>query len=229
MFCFWASYILALCSRETTVLTFHAHQAPSDKGSTIKGKILLPSGVDPFLSRPIHKGGNSWGIYYGLVSNPPVLHTFLSLTIQCEKHAVYLYIYIIHYKIYIKKLVFGHMRTAMAQISLRIRAYWSGTLTVRLQNQWIFQIVWMDSKCPWYFAHAQEDLNLRILRMLDGTFLLDTAHILCEQQAFQSSHLALYIFYDWYLSYFGYNKSHWSSLLFQTDYLATVVLIMYSP
>ena len=86
------------------------------------------------------------------------------------------------------------MRTAMAQISLRIRAYWSGTLTARLQNQWILQNVWMESKCPWYFAHAQEDLNLRILRMLDGTFLLDTAHILCEQQAFQSSHLALYIF-----------------------------------
>ena len=28
-----------------------------------------------------------------------------------------------------------------------------------------------------YIAHAQDDLNLHILRMLEGTFLLDTAHI----------------------------------------------------
>ena len=29
-----------------------------------------------------------------------------------------------------------------------------------------------------YFAHAQDDLNLRILRMFEGTFSLDTVHIL---------------------------------------------------
>ena len=28
-----------------------------------------------------------------------------------------------------------------------------------------------------YFAHAQDDLNLRIFFVLDGTFLLDVAHI----------------------------------------------------
>ena len=28
-----------------------------------------------------------------------------------------------------------------------------------------------------YFAHAQDDLNLRILRMFEGTFLLDAANI----------------------------------------------------
>ena len=27
----------------------------------------------------------------------------------------------------------------------------------------------------WYLAHAQGDLNLRILRVLEGTFLLDAA------------------------------------------------------
>ena len=29
----------------------------------------------------------------------------------------------------------------------------------------------------WYFAHAQDDLNLPILHMFEGTFLLDAAHI----------------------------------------------------
>ena len=29
----------------------------------------------------------------------------------------------------------------------------------------------------WYFAHAEDDLNLRILRMFKGTFSLDTAQL----------------------------------------------------
>ena len=31
----------------------------------------------------------------------------------------------------------------------------------------------MESKCIWYFAHAQDDLNLHILYMLEGTFSLE--------------------------------------------------------
>ena len=34
-----------------------------------------------------------------------------------------------------------------------------------------------EQRPGWYFAHAQDDLNLRILRMFDDTFLLYAAHI----------------------------------------------------
>ena len=33
----------------------------------------------------------------------------------------------------------------------------------------------MESKGPGYFAHAQDDLNLHIYRMFEGTFSLDAA------------------------------------------------------
>ena len=29
----------------------------------------------------------------------------------------------------------------------------------------------------WYFAHAQDDLNLRLLHMFEGTFSADDAHL----------------------------------------------------
>ena len=47
-------------------------------------------------------------------------------------------------------------------------------LTARWHNNWILQNVWMESK---YFAHAQNGLNLHILRMFEGTFSLEAAHV----------------------------------------------------
>ena len=35
----------------------------------------------------------------------------------------------------------------------------------------------MESKCPDETAHVQDDLNLRILRMFECTFSLESAHI----------------------------------------------------
>ena len=35
-----------------------------------------------------------------------------------------------------------------------------------------------EQRTPRYFSHAQEDLNLRILRMFEGTFSLDAVHLL---------------------------------------------------
>ena len=35
-----------------------------------------------------------------------------------------------------------------------------------------------EQKPRWYFAHAQDDLNLSILRTIEDTFSLDTAHLL---------------------------------------------------
>ena len=32
----------------------------------------------------------------------------------------------------------------------------------------------------WFFAHVPDDLNLRILKMLEGTFLLDVAQMILE-------------------------------------------------
>ena len=36
----------------------------------------------------------------------------------------------------------------------------------------------MESKCPDEPVHSQDYLNLRILRMLECTFSLDTAHLM---------------------------------------------------
>ena len=35
----------------------------------------------------------------------------------------------------------------------------------------------MESKCPDEFAHVQDDVKPHILRMLEGTFSFNTAHI----------------------------------------------------
>ena len=34
-----------------------------------------------------------------------------------------------------------------------------------------------EQKPGWYFAHAQDDLNLRILRIFEVSFSLDAAHL----------------------------------------------------
>ena len=69
-----------------------------------------------------------------------------------------------------RKGVWVDMWTAKAQISLRIRSL-IRAFTVRWQKQWILRNVWMRAKTPGlYFAHAQDNLNLLLLRMLESTF-----------------------------------------------------------
>ena len=70
-----------------------------------------------------------------------------------------------------QKRVFSHMRTAKTQISLNIRAIWSGPSLSAKRN---IGYVWMESKGPddTYFVHAQDNLNLCILRVFEGNFRL---------------------------------------------------------
>ena len=59
----------------------------------------------------------------------------------------------------------------------------------------------MESKVLTYFAHAQDDLNLRISRMFEGTFSLAAAHlgffVFCEKvvQRIISVCLSVWIFF----------------------------------
>ena len=65
------------------------------------------------------------------------------------------------------------MRTAKAQISLRIRTVWLGPLPYANTTEFMN---W-EQRPVRFFAHAQDVLNLRLLRMLECTFSLHAAHI----------------------------------------------------
>ena len=75
------------------------------------------------------------------------------------------------------KRVFGHMRTAKVQISLRIRAGWSGPLLSADKVIGSADCFNGEQMPGWYFEHVEDDLNLHILHMVEGTFSLDLAHI----------------------------------------------------
>ena len=77
-----------------------------------------------------------------------------------------------------RKRVFGHMRTAKPQISLRIRAVWSGFLLSANRIIGYYRVYDENKASDDDFAHAQDDLNLRIFSMFEGTFSLITAHII---------------------------------------------------
>ena len=72
-----------------------------------------------------------------------------------------------------QKRVFEHMRTVMAQISLRLRAVWSGPSVSTNRISGNIERMNGEQRLGSYFMHAQDDLNLRILRMFEGTFSLD--------------------------------------------------------
>ena len=73
-----------------------------------------------------------------------------------------------------RKRVFGHMRTAKAQISLRIRA--EGLHSPLTESLDTTECMNMEQI---HFTRAQDDLNIRILHMFEGTFSL-TRPIWCE-------------------------------------------------
>ena len=69
----------------------------------------------------------------------------------------------------IRKRVFGHKWTAKAQISLR--AQFDRGLHCSLTELLDTTECMKEEQMPrWYFAYAQDDLNLRILCILEGTF-----------------------------------------------------------
>ena len=67
--------------------------------------------------------------------------------------------------------IFEHIQTAKAQISLCC------PLTESLDTT---ECINGEQRLRWYFAHAQDDLHLCSLRMLE-TFPLDAAHIILER------------------------------------------------
>ena len=73
-----------------------------------------------------------------------------------------------------QKRVFEHSRTTKAQISLRIRAVWSGPLVsanIIMEYSWNSKVcMYVEQRFEWCFAHAQEYLNLRIVRILESTW-----------------------------------------------------------
>ena len=71
-----------------------------------------------------------------------------------------------------RKRVFGHMQTAKAQISPRIRCSLTSLDTTECMNG--------EQRPGWYFAHAQEDFKPRTLRMFETTFSLDAAFIISK-------------------------------------------------
>ena len=78
------------------------------------------------------------------------------------------------------KRVSRHMRTAKALLSLRICADWSGPSLSAHKITGYYRIMNGEQRPGWYFAHAQNNLNMRILHMLEGIFFfsLDAVNIL---------------------------------------------------
>ena len=83
-----------------------------------------------------------------------------------------------------RKLAFGHMRTAKAQISLRTAIEGQsqsarpriliGTSLFAKESLHTIECVNGEQMPGWNFAQVQDDLNPHTLRMLEGTFSLDT-------------------------------------------------------
>ena len=69
------------------------------------------------------------------------------------------------------------MRTTKAQISPRIHTVWSGLHCPLTDTMYTTKCKNREQRPRWYFAHAKDDLNLYILRMLEGSFLITPAHV----------------------------------------------------
>ena len=66
-----------------------------------------------------------------------------------------------------RKRVFRHMRTAEAQISLRIPAVWLGHSLSLIESLDTTEYMNEEQRPGWLFALAQDDRNLRILHMFE--------------------------------------------------------------
>ena len=73
---------------------------------------------------------------------------------------------------------FGYMRIAKAQISLRTRAVWLKTSLSANRISGYYRMYEWRAKGEMILDHVQDDPNMRILRMFEGTLSLDAAHLL---------------------------------------------------
>ena len=71
------------------------------------------------------------------------------------------------------------MRTAKDQISLRMRAVWSRPSLSAKRIIWYHRMYESGEKCQNQTAYVQDDVNLRMLRMIEGTFCHLTRPIYC--------------------------------------------------
>ena len=85
------------------------------------------------------------------------------------------------------------MRTAKAQMSLRTRAVSSGLSLYAKRIIGYYKIFNGEQRPGWYFAHSQDDLNLRILRTFEGMFSLYASY---KSHKEQLSSFALYWMYS---------------------------------
>ena len=60
---------------------------------------------------------------------------------------------------------------------------------------------WMsrEQRPGWYFGHAQDDLNLHILRMFEDTFSLDSAEVMLEGLLGTCSTFTVVTILTWYV------------------------------
>ena len=77
-----------------------------------------------------------------------------------------------------RKRVLGRMCTVEPQVSLHIQAGWSGPSLSTKWNIPCYRKYEWTAKTGWYLTHAQDDLNLCILHIFEGTFPPDMSHLI---------------------------------------------------
>ena len=74
------------------------------------------------------------------------------------------------------KMCLWAYRTAKSLIRLRKCAVWSGPSLSTNRTIWFIECFNGVQMPGWYLAHARDNLNLHILHIFEGTFLLDAVH-----------------------------------------------------
>ena len=72
------------------------------------------------------------------------------------------------------------MRSAKAQVSLRICAVWSGLRCSQTESMGNIKYFNREQLPGWGFPNVKDDMNPHILRMLESTLSLDVAHLSCD-------------------------------------------------
>ena len=87
--------------------------------------------------------------------------------------------------------VFGDMQTAKAQIILRFRAVWSGPSLSANRIIGYYRMYEWSAKYPDDTLSMRRMIGMRILRMFEGAFPLDAAHIAIRRAALGSNNYCL--------------------------------------
>ena len=87
-----------------------------------------------------------------------------------------------------RKHSIGHMRTANVLVSQLDASALSdqGLRRPLTESSDITKYMNGEQRPGWYFGHAQDDLKLRILRVFEGNFSLNAAHLKAQGPVVQS-------------------------------------------